>query len=59
MGPVFLYNVVTEGGDGQTGQFEMLHAEGDDGQAGQFEVLQSERDADNGDAEEYPEKEMG
>ena len=44
MGPVFLYNVVTEGGDGQ---------------AGQFEVLQSERDADNGDAEEYPEKEMG
>lgn len=44
MGPVFLYNVVTEGGDGQTGQFEMLHAEGD---------------ADDGDAEDQPEKEMG
>ena len=43
MGPVFLYNVVTERCDGQTGQFEMLHAEGD---------------SDDGDAEDYPEKEM-
>lgn len=33
--------------------------EGGEGQAGQFEVLQSERDTDDGDAEEYPEKEMG
>ena len=44
MGPAFLQNVVTEGGDGQAGQFEMLHAE---------------RDTDDGDAEDYPEKEMG